>query len=203
MERDAFTGGVAPGGLWKKNDIRILLCYILASVDAPLSEEDICQVVQGRALANYFETADALAALAAAGHITGGPQGWTIAPTGREIAGDLDTGLPLAVRDKALEAALGLLALARAQRENQVDIQPAGTGFCVTCRILGGERLELMSLSLFVPDLPQAHLVRDNFYKNPHLLYKLTLSSLTGDPSFAQELFSSSGGLPPAGRGTF
>ncbi|WP_322175851.1 DUF4364 family protein [Acutalibacter caecimuris] len=190
MERDAFTGGVDPGGLWSKNDIRVLVCYILASVNAPLSEEDICQVVQGRALANYFETADALAALAVSGHITGGPAGWSIAATGREIAADLDTGLPLAVRDKALEAALSLLAMARARRENQVDIAPAEKGVRVTCRVLDGQGLELMALSLFVPDMAQAQLVRENFYKNPNQLYKLTLSSLTGDMSFAQGLFS-------------
>ena len=37
MKQDAFSAGVEPGGLWHKNDIRILLCYILASVGAPLS----------------------------------------------------------------------------------------------------------------------------------------------------------------------
>ena len=37
MRQDAFTGGVDPGGLWNQNDIRILLCYILSSVNAPMS----------------------------------------------------------------------------------------------------------------------------------------------------------------------
>ena len=37
MEYDAFTGGVAPGGLRSKSDIRILICYMLKSVNAPLS----------------------------------------------------------------------------------------------------------------------------------------------------------------------
>ena len=32
MKQDAFSAGVEPGGLWHKNDIRILLCYILSSV---------------------------------------------------------------------------------------------------------------------------------------------------------------------------
>ena len=29
MEYDAFTGGVVPGGLRSKSDIRILICYML------------------------------------------------------------------------------------------------------------------------------------------------------------------------------
>ena len=59
MRRDAFTGGVDPGGLWVQNDIRILICYILDSVQAPLSQEDLSRSVQGRGLANYFMTARA------------------------------------------------------------------------------------------------------------------------------------------------
>ena len=35
MAYDAFTGGVEPGGLRSKDEIRILLCYLLASVPAP------------------------------------------------------------------------------------------------------------------------------------------------------------------------
>ena len=46
MEYDAFTGGVAPGGLRSKSDIRILICYMLKSVNAPLSGDDIIKVLQ-------------------------------------------------------------------------------------------------------------------------------------------------------------
>ena len=45
MKQDAFSAGVEPGGLWHKNDIRILLCYILASVGAPLSRQDLSRII--------------------------------------------------------------------------------------------------------------------------------------------------------------
>ena len=83
MDKDVFTGGVDPGGLWTKNDIRILICYILSSVSAPLTGEDISGIMQGKALANYFETADALAGLVKLGHIRSTPEGYVIEPTGR------------------------------------------------------------------------------------------------------------------------
>lgn len=54
MEFEAFTGGVAPGGLRSKSDIRILICYILKSVGAPLSGEDIIRILQEKSLANYY-----------------------------------------------------------------------------------------------------------------------------------------------------
>ncbi|MCI8386702.1 MAG: DUF4364 family protein [Acutalibacter sp.] len=181
MSQNAFTGGVDPGGLWTKNDVRILICYVLASVDAPLTEEDLCGVIQGRALANYFETADALAALSQLGHVEKGPAGYTVTATGRQVAQDLDSGLPLAVRDKALESALTLLALGRAKREHRVEVTEDGSGCRVTCHLSGGEGLELMSLTLYVPDKRQARMVKERFYQEPNLLYQRVLATLTGD----------------------
>lgn len=188
MDKDAFTGGVDPGGLWTKNDIRILLCYILSSVDAPLSAGDISGIMQGRGLANYFETGDALAGLERLGHIRGTPEGYVIEPTGREIAESLDTGLPLAVRDKALEAAVSLLARARAKRENRVEIQDLENGCRVRCVISGGSS-DLMELSLYVPDRAQARVIEEHFYEDPQGVYQLLLAVLTGDRELAREYF--------------
>ena len=43
MEYDAFIGGIEPGGLRNKNEIRILLCYLVNSIGAPLSRESRSQ----------------------------------------------------------------------------------------------------------------------------------------------------------------
>lgn len=189
MSRDAFTGGVEPGGLWTQNDIRILLCYILASVDAPLSGESISQIIQGKALANYFEVGDALAALLRQGNIAQDEDGlYTVTASGREIAGSLDATLPLSVRDKALEAAMRLMADAKARRENRVEIAETEKGYQITCHISGGE-MELMSVSLYAPDWNGAKLIERNFYQNPEAVYRLLLSSLTGDPTYARAYF--------------
>lgn len=184
MERDAFTGGVDPGGLWTKNDIRILICYILSSVDGPLSEEDLREVLQGKALANYFETGDALAALEAAGSITRGKEGYAVAPKGREIAAGLDTDLPLSVRDKALEAALTLMARSRSRRENRVQVEDLPNGCRVRCAVFGGKDTQLMEVALYVPDRAQARVVEENFYKDPEGVYRLLLAALTGEREF-------------------
>lgn len=200
MDHNAFTGGVDPGGLWTQNDIRILICYILDSVRAPLTAEDLCRVLQGRALANYFESGDALAALEAQGHILSGPEGCTVTNTGRQIARDLDTGLPIAVRDKALEAAVELLAQARSRRENRVEIKDLPNGCRVSCSIAGGlagisgagntGSTDLMTLSLYVPDRPQAKLIEERFYRDPEGVYRLLLAALTGDKEFAKDYLS-------------
>ena len=188
MEYDAFTGGIEPGGLRTKNDIRILICYILNSVKAPLSKEDLQQILQEKALANYFEVNDAISFLAAGGNISLTEDGLCqIAPTGAEIADTLDIALPLSVRDKALEAAFTLLADAKTERENQVDIEKTPYGYNVTCHISGGE-MDLMSFSIYVPDLFQARMVKKNFHKDPAGIYKLLLSTITGNRELAKTL---------------
>ena len=181
MRQDAFTGGVEPGGLLNKNDIRILLCYLLASVDAPLSGEDIEKIVQERSLANYFEVRDALAALEQLGNVARVAEGlYTVTQAGREIADSLDATLPLSVRDKALEAAFLLLAQARAERENRVETRKTDRGYQVTCHVSGGET-ELMSIRLYVPDRAQAEMVKRNFHRDPGAVYRLLLYSLAGE----------------------
>ena len=60
MEYDAFIGGIEPGGLRNKNEIRILLCYLVNSIGAPLSREDVLSIMQENGFANYFEVTDAL-----------------------------------------------------------------------------------------------------------------------------------------------
>ena len=72
MQNDAFTAGVEPGGLQSKDEIRILLCYLLTSVGVPLHKEAILQSVQANGLANYFEVTDALEALCENGNLTRG-----------------------------------------------------------------------------------------------------------------------------------
>ena len=52
MEFDAFSAGVEPGGLRSQSEIRLLLCYLLKSVDLPLSRSMILSVIQDSGLAN-------------------------------------------------------------------------------------------------------------------------------------------------------
>ncbi|MEG1427997.1 MAG: DUF4364 family protein, partial [Oscillospiraceae bacterium] len=137
---DAFTAGIEPGGLRTKNDIKILICYILTSVPGPLSGDDIIKILQEKGLANYFEAIDALASLTALKNILQSEDGlYSIAESGREIAQNLDITLPISVRDKALEAAFSLLSAARIERENEVEIARSAHGYNVTCHISGGE----------------------------------------------------------------
>lgn len=96
-----LPGGVAPGGLRSKSDIRILICYMLKSVNAPLSGDDIIKVLQEKSLANYFEASDALSALVSLGNVTREEDNtYVLTKRGKSVADDLEQLIPSSVRDK-------------------------------------------------------------------------------------------------------
>ena len=155
MEFDAFTGGVADGGLRTKNDIKILICYMLATLDAPFSKNDVIRVLQETALANYFEINDAFSSLLEMGNLeTSDGQYFRLTESGRQISGNLYAMLPLSVRDKAIQAANQLRAQAKIEKENTVEIERVETGYQVTCHVSGGS-LELMNFTVYVPKVDE------------------------------------------------
>ncbi len=198
MNFDAFTGGVEPGGLRTKNEVRILICYLLAGIEASISKSDLISVAVDNGLANYFEVAGAIAEMTKSGIIVAaGEKGELCAPTetARMISKQLDRELPPTVRRKALTAALDLLAKEKRERENRVEISREGTCCRITCHISGGET-DLMSLSLRVPDLAQANVVKENFQRSPETVYRMMLALVTGESDLAADLLKSSGSRP-------
>lgn len=191
MDFDAFTAGIEPGGLRTKNEIRILICYLLTSVNAPLSKDDLVEIVQGNGLANYFEVSDAISELTEKGIISSGEHSGECAAgdAARMIAKQLDTALPPTVRGKAVAAALNLLAKAKRERENRVEILRTPNGYNVVCHISGGDS-DLMSFTLAVPDIQQAHMVRDNFQNSPGTVYRMLLALLTGNGDSASDFLN-------------
>ena len=194
MKYDAFTAGIEPGGLRSRNEIRILVCYLLTSVQAPLAEDDLVEIIVENGLANYFEVTDAIAEMAEKGNIVlteEKPRMCTAGDSAKMISKQLDVELPPAVREKALCAALNLLDRAKRERENTVEIAPAEHGYRVTCHISGGAE-DLMAFSLYVPDLAQAGIVKKNFQGSPETVYRMLLALMTGNRDIAAELLKNS-----------
>lgn len=190
MAFDAFTAGIEPGGLRSKNEIRILICYLLASVGTPLAKDDITGIMQDSALANYFEVTDAISEMSDRGILcknSANPNVFTLSDSGKIIAKQLDTALPPSVRDKAVGAAIRLLAEAKRKRENHVECVKVEHGYNVVCHISGG-KMDLMSFSLYVPDLYQAKMVKENFQRSPETVYRILLALVTGRSDMAAGL---------------
>lgn len=189
MEYDTFTAGVGPGGLRTKNDIRVLLCYLLASVGAPLPQEDILSILQEYDLANYFEIMDTLSDLQSKGLIQASqefPGCVTTTEQGREVARQLDVTLPISIREKTVGAAMNLLARAKREQENRVEIKKNEKGYSVTCHVSDGE-MDLLAFTLYAPDRYQANQIKKNFHRNPEIVYRAVLAAVTGSRDLAAD----------------
>lgn len=187
MKYDAFTAGIDPGGLRSKNEIRILICYLLTSIEAPLAKADLIGIIVDNGLANYFETMDAAADLAGKGIISvdqSEQELCTATETAKMISKQLTSDLPPSVRHKAVCAAINLFAKAKRERENHAEIRRMKKGYRVTCHISGGDT-DLMDFSLFMPDLAQAEIVKENFQGSPERVYRMLLALVTGNQDIA------------------
>ena len=191
MAFDSFSPEMDPGRLRSKNDIKLLICYILSSIQSGLTKNDIVSLLEENNFANYFEATDAFSDLLSHKNITpvqSQANLYTVTESGRMISSQLNISLPLSVRERSLSAALSLLAKIKREQENSVLIKKNQHGYTVTCNISGGE-INLMSFSIYVPDMMQANMVKSNFQKDPELLYRTLLALVTKDKNLATEVF--------------
>jgi len=181
MIHDAFTSGVAPGGLLNSSEIRILVCYMLSGVDEPMSRQSVVEIIFAEQMANFFETEAAIDELVKLGNLIEDENGMlSLTDVGRDAAKTLTTHIPLTLRERSVEAAVRLLTRQRRERENRVDIVKLDRGVAVTCSI---DRTEnpMMSFTLRVADEQQAEMIKDRFLNDPTSAYRLLLGLLTGE----------------------
>ncbi|MBQ7580371.1 MAG: DUF4364 family protein [Clostridia bacterium] len=182
MDIDALIAGIEPGGLTNRTDIKVLICYVIKSVDGPISKLQLNEVMMDEGLANYFEVSQAIAELISRGNITceeeNGEEMLCITQSGIEAAEMLHSNLPRAVRERAINSAIRISTLARRKHENKVDVEEVEDGYNVTFH-LGDGKTELMKLTVFVADKMQVETVKENFYNDPIELYSGIIASLT------------------------
>ena len=80
MDNKAITAGVRTGGLTDRTEIKILLCYLLASLKQPITQNQLIECVCGQELVNYFEMQSALQHLLDNRLIKEDEQGFSILP---------------------------------------------------------------------------------------------------------------------------
>lgn len=186
MENDALDAGIRPGGLRNKQDIKILICYILSKTKLELSPESIEQALVRSQLVNYFEAADCISDLIKKGNVAENDGICSLTRSGREIADLLETNLPPSVRDRAVGTALEIYEREKKERENIVNILPCSNGYKIECKILGGQAGDLLAFSLTVADKEQANVIKEHFLESPDIMYSATIALLTGNKDFVK-----------------
>ena len=110
MDFDAFDQGIELGGLRNREEIRLLICYLLKTLDKPIEQARLNDAVLENGLANYFEINSAISELLSNACIDtvleDDEECLVILPRGREIAENLETSLPKTVRERAVNSAV-------------------------------------------------------------------------------------------------
>ena len=179
---DAFSAGVEFGGLRTRQEIKLLICYLLENLEKPLSKIQINELMQGQGLANYFEVNQALDELISAGTLELEKfeelEMLVLTEKVHEAAKLLESGLPKTVREKAINAAVKMQTNARRQRENKIEVKKLESGYHVTFTILDKDDI-LMSLTVYVADITQVETIKQGFLNDPVGLYSGIIASLT------------------------
>lgn len=197
MAFDTFDEGISLGGMRSKTEIRILICYLFKSVGSPMRKDTVVNALMEKGLANYFETSSSFDDLLRNGNIEQVDAEKALyfnTPNGDMIATQLEDTLAPTVRERATECALSLLRQEKLESENRVTITKRENGYSVTCSISGGD-MELLSFSLYVPDITQARIIRKNFYKDPDMFYSVMIAMLTRNKRSVTEILDALGSV--------
>ncbi len=188
MNENTFTAGVEPGGLRSKQDIKVLICYMLDKI-GDMNKQDILSALQEKGLANYFEAGEAFSELVYGGNIeiNKDSEKYTLKKSGKIISDQLYAVIPLSVRERALDSGISTLRRVKNEEENKVKIEKNEFGYTVICSISGGE-FDLLRFNLYVPDIKQAEKVKENFRKDPGGIYYAVLSLMTRKKDINKEL---------------
>lgn len=190
-DNKAITAGVRIGGLTDRTEIKILLCYLLAALRQPITQNQLIEVVCGQELVNYFEMQAALQHLLDYGFIKEDEDGFSILPAGKEIADQLETVVSATVRRYAYTMATNILQYEALKKQNKVEITPVeGGGYNLKCSIEDND-FTIFSINILMPDEKSANFAGQQFIMKGQDIFKCVLGVATDTPSMYKDFLES------------
>lgn len=189
---DAFPVDDTVGGIRSTEKIRIIICYILKNVDAPLTRDNMQSALYDNGIANYFEISQAIDNLLDVDAIEIRDNTLILNQKGEQIARDLNDELSLFIKNKAVRAAKLTVVYEKRKKENDISIvklddKKYRLDITLLSGLAGNENTdELMKVSVFVTDSLQAETMKTTFLNNPVRLYEKVIEALTEDSEFKE-----------------
>ena len=197
MSFDTFDEGITLGGIRSKTEVRILICYLFTCIKQPMSKTTVINALLEKGLTNYFEASSCFDDLVSKGNLINSEDDsdlFIASENARMISEQLGDNLALTIKERAVECVMSLLEKERREKENKVTIENVDNGYIIKCSV-SGEKTDLMNISLFLADDEQARIVKKNFYKNPQLIYKTILATLTRNNTLIKETLEDLSGV--------
>lgn len=185
MSKNTFVEGISLGGLTDKQEIKILICFLLEKLNRSVRKNDIISILQNYGLANYFEASQAFSDMIFNKNITSDDENknyYKTTESGKMIVSELSGSLPASIREKAIKCANDYFLRLKCEQENKVIIRKSPWGYNVVCKVSGGD-FNMMELKLYAPDMHAATIIKDNFYKDPARVYSIITKLLSDNNS--------------------
>lgn len=173
-----------------KVDIKIFILYMLKSVNEPLEFVTINDIVLQDEFVGYFDFAFCFSELLESGQIDefhdGSKKLYVISELGKETLESYEGSLLTVIKERAVRSAMRLMAFNGREAKISGTVTPADNGFELRCRITDREKT-LFDLSVHLSDEKYAQQMKNNFDERADIIYRGTLSLLSGDVNFIFE----------------
>ena len=190
MDNNAITAGVRVGGLTDRTEIKILLCYLLAELKQPITQNQLIECVCGQELVNYFEMQSALQHLLDNNFIKEDENGFSIMPEGKDIARQLESVVSSTVKRYAYTMALNILQYEALKKQHKVTISPVeGGGYNLHCSIEDDD-FTIFSIDILMPDEKSAEYAGQQFILKGQDMFKCMLGIMTDTPAMYKDFLS-------------
>ena len=175
---DAIANDMESGVLRSKDTIKVAICYILTNVKESTTEQIIIEAMTAGEIANYYETADALAELLKEKVIEKDENDFLkITEKGKTSVQFLEDNLPKTIREKSIATVSKLASREIYKKQIHSEIEECENGFRVTLHVNDKEQ-DFMSLTLYVASKEQAVLIKEKFTNDPVKVYNSLILSL-------------------------
>ena len=176
MGFNAFVGGVQPGGLTSDFEVKLLICFLLDSIQQPLTFDQLNDILQNTGFVNYFEFTESMSELEKSGHISfttseEGEKQYSVSKVGSVAAQTFSKSLPLTVRDKTLESAQKMIAADQCMDKVEIDYQEADDGYILHL-VMKDIGSDLLDLKMFLPSEEECVLLREKIRQDPAGFYE-------------------------------
>lgn len=167
------------GMLQNKNDVKLLIIYVMRAIDRPVSEEQLGDCIMGTGSANYFDYTEAFDELLRFGQVQKESGLYTLTSLGLETIELLEKQLPLSVRKSATNNAALIVFEIKKAEETSCEIIEDGDGYLFHC--LAHDHGEVQfDISIRCYTKFQAELMRAKFKKDPFAVFRSVIDGLAG-----------------------
>lgn len=164
------------GFLHNKLDVKVLILFILARIDTPLTGQEIFEIAYQDDSLNYFTFAESLPELAKSGHLKADEKNrYTITDKGRKQGSYVEDSLAIPVVQKVSAAIAEKEIQLRRDGYITTTVVQDENGYWIASLCYKDDGMPMMTLSMMAPNEALGQTMAANLKKNADALYKANL----------------------------